>query len=266
MRIGFFDSGLGGLLIAQSVIKAMPDYDYVYLGDTLHVPYGKRSKQTIYDYSESCVDYLFREQNCQLIVTACNTVSAAALRQLQQSYLPAHYPDRRILGVVVPTLEAAKDSGHTNIGVIATEYTINSNIYKEELEKVSADIQITQKATPLLVPLIEHDGVKYSDEILNDYLKPLKKSYITALILGCTHYPRMKCKIQNILGEGITILSQDDIIPVKLQDYLNRHPEHTSKLTRTRTRCYLVTDLTESYQTTAQSLCSEEITLENVVI
>jgi glutamate racemase len=266
LKIGFFDSGLGGLLITQAVIKKMPQYDYIYLGDTLHVPYGKRSKEAILNYSKASIDYLFSTHNCQIIITACNTVSASVLRTLQQEYLPKHYPERRILGVVVPTLESAMDGGYSEIGVIATESTISSNIYKDELEKVSKDITIHQQSAPLLVPLIEHNGVEWAEPILKNYLKPLMNENIEALILGCTHYPRMKRDIQNIIGSDITLISQDEIIPDKLSDYLERHPESEQLLTRSGTRKYLVTDLTDSYQLTARSLCHEDIHLEKIVL
>ena len=265
MKIGFFDSGLGGLLIARAASKHLPQYDTMYLGDTLRVPYGKRSKEFIYEFSLKAVDWLFRN-DCNLIITACNTVSVAALRRLQQEYLPEHYPDRRILGVVVPTLEEAIASGHKRIGVIATDYTIRSRVYEEELGNIDPDIAIIQNQAPLLVPLIEHDGLQWADPILKHYLEPIQEQNADCLILGCTHYTRIKDKIKDICGDDFTILSQDEIIPLKLKDYLDRHPEIETKLSKSSTHNYYVTDLTDGYQQMAQIIFGESISLQKVVL
>jgi len=245
MKIGIFDSGLGGLLITRAIHDALPDYDLVYIGDTLHVPYGSRSKEAVYSLSENVIDYLFKEQDCALIIVACNTASASALRPLQQQYLTKHYPDRRILGVVIPTLETAIDLGHTNIGLIATENIIQSNIYGEELCKLKADLTLHTQATPLLVALIEHDGLEWVTPILKSYLKPLCQENIQSLILGCTHYPHLKSLIRAELGDDITLISQDEIIPKKLKNYLDRHPEINTRLSKTGLIDFLVTDLTD---------------------
>lgn len=171
MKLGVFDSGLGGLLIARAIRETLPDVDMVYFGDTLHLPYGNRSVEAIYAYSRNAMDFLFA-QDCQLVVTACNTVSASALRPLQQVYLPARFPDRRILGVVVPTLECCLDRGYKNLGVIATHHIVRSGIYAAELTKLDPAIKIHQQATPLLVPMIENDGMKWIRPVLEEYLAP----------------------------------------------------------------------------------------------
>ncbi len=147
-KIGVFDSGLGGLFIADSIRKRMPDYDYLYLGDTLHLPYGRRSDAAIYDLSEKAMRYLFA-QGCDLIIMACNTASAAALRKLQQGFLAREFPERRILGVVVPTLEVAIDHGAERIGLLATQRTVQSNIYEAELRKINPAVTLTAVAAPL---------------------------------------------------------------------------------------------------------------------
>ena len=263
MKLGIFDSGLGGLLIAKSIREHIPDIDIVYFGDTLHLPYGKRSKKSIYEYSKSAIEFLF-EADCNLIITACNTVSASALRQLQQEYLPnSQYADRRILGVVVPTLECAIELAHKNIGVIATNYTVHSNIYEEELQKIDNDINIFQVNTPLLVPLIENDGEQWLDSVLEHYLTPLLDKNIECLILGCTHYPFLKDKIRRIVGEDISLISQDEIIPLKLEEYLARHPDISDKITRNGSAKFMVSDITEGYIRAARKIYGEEINIEH---
>jgi glutamate racemase len=166
MRIGIFDSCLGGLVIAKAIFKRLPKYDYVYLGDTKNLPYGEKSPKQIFGYTKTAMDFLFN-QNCQLILIACNTSSALALRKLQQQYLPANYPTRRILGVVVPTLEIA-DSVHRGkrIGVIGTSATIKSHIYKKELNKIDKKAKIFELSTPKLVPLIESNSLQTAQKTL----------------------------------------------------------------------------------------------------
>ncbi|HRQ62222.1 MAG TPA: aspartate/glutamate racemase family protein, partial [Alphaproteobacteria bacterium] len=147
----------------------MPDLDMVYFGDTLHLPYGNRSQEAIHTYTRNAMGFLF-QQGCKLIIVACNTASAAALRQLQQQWLPGVYSDRRILGVVVPTLEAAIDGGHRNIGLLATNYIVKSDIYGEELKKINPAITLHSIAAPLLVPMIENDGLEWVEPALSRYL------------------------------------------------------------------------------------------------
>lgn len=254
MKLGIFDSGLGGLVIAKAIHEQMPDLDFLYYGDTLHLPYGNRSKQAIFEYTKNAMIKMF-EQDCSLIIIACNTASAAALRMLQQQWLPNAYPDRNIIGVVVPTLETAIDLGHHNIGLIATNYIIESNVYAEELSKINNNINLTQKATPLLVPLIEHDGMQWADDVLKKYLKDFTQ--IECLILGCTHYPALRQNIRNILGKETAVLGQDEIIPVKLAQYLENHPEY--QIDRTGKQEFYVSDLTQNYLTAARTIYGEDI-------
>ncbi len=246
-KIGVFDSGLGGLFIANAIRKRLPDYDYLYLGDTLHLPYGRRSDDAIYDLSEKAMRYLF-EQGCDLIVMACNTASAAALRRLQQGFLLREYPDNRILGVIVPTLEVAIEQGAHRIGLLGTERTVHSNIYELELQKINPQVSLHAVASPLLVPLIEHNGEKYYDAVLGDYLKPLMEAKIESLILGCTHYVALKDTVNKLTGNSVRLISQDDIIPGKLADYLHRHPEMNARLTKGGSFEVQATDLNESFR------------------
>lgn len=260
MKLGVFDSGLGGLLISKAIRDHIPDIDMMYLGDTLHVPYGNRSQEAIFGYTRKAMEFLF-EQDCALIVVACNTASAAALRRLQQEWLPHAYPDRRILGVVVPTLEAALDSGYRSIGLLATNYIVRSNIYGEELQKLRPDIQLHPLAAPLLVPMIENDGLEWVESALQKYLAPVQGRGLDSLILGCTHYPLIKAQVQKVLP-GVALLSQDDIIPPKLSDYLHRHPDMNGRIGRGGESLFYVSDITQSYADAAERLYGHPLNLQ----
>jgi glutamate racemase len=258
MKLGIFDSGLGGLTIARAVYEALPELDMLYYGDTLHVPYGNRSDEAIYGYTRASMELMF-EKGCQLIVMACNTASAAALRRLQQTWLPESYPGRNIIGVVVPTLEAAIDEGFSNLGLIGTNYIIRSEIFKTELQKINPAIRIHQVATPLLVPLIENDGGAWVEDVLASYVNPLLDQRIECLILGCTHYASIKVQAQKVCGPYVRILSQDDLIPAKLRDYLDRHAEYADAIGKSGKAEFFVSDLTESYLKGARQIYGKDI-------
>lgn len=264
MKLGVFDSGLGGVMIARAMRELIPDVDMVYLGDTLHLPYGNRSEDAIFTYTQNAVDYLFRELGCQLIIMACNTASASALRKIQQSYLPEHFPERRVLGVVVPTMEYALDQGYERLGLIGTNYTVRSNIYEEELQKINPDIRIFQVNTPLLVPLIEDDGMEWIDSVLDKYIQPLLKRDIQALILSCTHYSFLKDRIRD--RYKIDVLSQDEIVPLKLHHYLERHPRISDRIGRHGRECFYVTDLTPNYSEKASAFFKKDIILQQTQV
>lgn len=249
MKIGVFDSGLGGLSILKSIHDAMPDYDYIYLGDTLHVPYGRRSAQTIRSLTTQAVATL-TAMDCQLIIIACNTACAYALRDIQQNWLPNHAPDNRILGVIVPTLEAVNDSGLSDLALLATNSTIASRIYHQELAKLIPNIQIKDQAAPLLVPLMENDGWGLIEQTLKTYLAPYQNKAIQGLILGCTHYGQLAPQIQAILPE-CQLFSQNIIIPQKLQDYLTRNHALQNRLSRNGTVALYVTDMTDHFRENA---------------
>ncbi len=262
MRIGIFDSGLGGLTIALSIIWRLPQYSYIYLGDTKRVPYGNRSQEVIHEFTSQALDYLFA-QDCQLVIIACNTASAEALRKSQQEYLPRHQPDRKVLGVLIPAAEAAVELASKGpIGVIATSATVESGSYEREIKRLNPEADVIQKATPLLVPLVENDGLKYVEPVLRDYLADL--SGVGSIILGCTHYCLIKDQVRALVD--VPVISQDEVVPDKLADYLNRHPETETKLGRSGERRYCVTDLTTSYFELAQRLTGEAVNLELVCI
>lgn len=224
MKIGIFDSGLGGLIIARAIRKDMPSYDYVYLGDTKNLPYGNKSQKQIYKNTVKAITYLF-EKNCFLVIVACNTVSSQALRKVQQEWLPkSKYKDRRVLGVIRPTAEVTGKS--SRIGLIGTVRTIDSTAYMQELQKINPKIKLFTQATPNLVPMVE-SGV-FDEKILKRYLSVFKN--IDSLILGCTHYGLLEKEIKEILGPKVKIVAQERFIPLKLKDYLKRHPEITKKI------------------------------------
>ena len=258
--IGVFDSGFGGLTIFKELVKKLPQYNYIYLGDSARAPYGNRSQDLIFEWTQQAVDYLFEpphqtfgsggKHGCQLIILACNTASAEALRKIQQEYLPLKYPKRRVLGVIRPTAEEAiKITKNNKIGVIGTERTVSSEAFIKEIKKLNSSIKVFQQACPLLVPMIEAGGHDWEgvDLILKKYLTPLIGKKIDTLILGCTHYPIIKDKIKKITGQ-IQLISQEEIIGPKLVDYLKRHPEIEKKLGKSKKRIFLTTDSTDRFQ------------------
>ena len=259
-KIGVFDSGLGGLFIANSIRKRLPDYDYIYLGDTLHIPYGRRSDADIYNLSENAMRYLFA-QGCDLVIMACNTASASALRKLQQGFLAREFPENRILGVVVPTLEVAIEHGAHRIGLLATQRTIQLHVYEDELRKINPFVQLVCVPSPLLVPLIEDGGEKYLDAVLTDYLKPMVEAKVQSIILGCTHYVALKEYVLRITDGEMDLISQDDIIPGKLEDYLNRHPEMQERLSRSGSFEIHATDTNENFLKNIKEIAGDKAKL-----
>ena len=264
MNIGIFDSGLGGLLVTSALIRQMPEYSYRYLGDTKHVPYGNRSHQTIREYTEEAIRYLVTEQQCSLIVVACNTASAQALREIQQDFLPSTFPNVRVLGVIVPTVEAVCQLPITKVGLLATQVTVNSEAYLHEIAKRRPELQIVQQAAPLLVPIIEYEGIEWSEPILRHYLKPLLTENVEAVLLGCTHYAAIVDQIRPLLPEGTQLICQNDIVPNSLSRYLELHPDVAEQLDLTSQHRFLVTDLGEGYAELAGRLYGDMVPLELV--
>ena len=263
MKIGVFDSGLGGLLITKAFVTSLSQYDYAYLGDTKRVPYGNRSHDTIYEFLKEGVQFLF-ENDCKLIIVACNTASAQALRRIQQEYLPIHYPDRRVLGVIIPTCESAlEDDSVKAVGILATSATVASQAYVHELHKINPHILVFQQAAPLLVPFVENDSIHLAGPALMEYLVPFAGK-IDALLLGCTHYPILRHEIEEIVGPNVKIVSQDEIIPKKLANYLTRHPEIERDLSKGGTCHLFVTDLTHSMKNSVSKWFGDIVGLEVV--
>jgi len=234
MKIGIFDSGLGGKLILDAARGQLPQYDYAYYGDTAHVPYGDRSEEEIYELTQAGVTYLFEQEGCALVVVACNTSSAESVRRLQNEYIPQSFPDRKVLGVIVPTLETVVRSTCQKVLLIGTRRTIESDKYQIELDKLHSDITLTQAATPTLVPYIE--AGEY-DQTLAEILSTLKTDQATdfvydGIILGCTHYSVLADSLQQILGERVQVFAQTNIIPHKLKTYLVAHDELEVRMTQ----------------------------------
>ncbi len=247
MKIGIFDSGLGGLFVTKEIIKKMPNYDYIYLGDTANLPYGTRSQKQIYELTKKSVSYLFN-QGCAIVILACNTASSQALRKLQRVFLPRYFPDRAILGVIIPSAEAALGGSASwdkkpRVGIIATPATVKSKTYVKEIKLLSPKAKVYQQATPLLVPMIESSGSKETQPALKAYLRGLLSKKIDTIILGCTHYGILKSQVRGIVGPKIKIISQNEVVPGKLKDYLQRHREITVRLTKKRRAKFLVTKL-----------------------
>lgn len=223
-KLGIFDSGLGGLVTLRAIRRLLPQYDYIYFGDTKHVPYGNRSQVEIKKLTIEALEFLFA-QNCSLVIIACNTASAKALRSLQTSWLPKYYPDKKVLGVIVPTIEtASKDKKRQRIGLIATASTVRSKVYEHELNKINPSQQVVALPAPLLVPLIESNRIFAAEREAILLVQKIMASNTTTLILGCTHYAIIKQKLRKAFPQ-LTVISQDEIVPLKLKAYLRKHPE-----------------------------------------
>ncbi|MBI5405722.1 glutamate racemase [Candidatus Kaiserbacteria bacterium] len=264
LRIGIFDSGFGGLHVLRSVVRTLPKYDYVYLGDTARAPYGDRSQRTIYAYTKQAVDFLF-SRGCGIVIIACNTASSEALRKIQDEYGAR----KKVLGVLIPAAEeAVRRTKNRRVGVIATRSTVASSKFVRELAKLDPNTRVFQKACPLLVPLIEageHNSCE-TETILKKYLAPLLEKKIDTLILGCTHYGILKRKIRKIIGPDIAIVSEEGVVPEKLKRYLARHPEIEETLgTRLRTRFY-TTDRTDRFEHLGSKFFGKKIRVEKAVL
>lgn len=253
--IGVFDSGIGGLTVFKEIVGRLPEYDYVYLGDNARVPYGTRSFETVYQYTRECVQHLF-DMGCRLVIIACNTASAKALRTIQQRDL-VHLPKRyRVLGVIRPTTEIV--GNHTrsrHVGILATQGTVSSQSYEIEINKFFPDIQVYQEACPMWVPLVEANehSSPGADYFVKKYLDSLlqKSPRIDAIILACTHYPLLIKKIRQVIPDNITLLAQGGIVADSLADYLQRHPEMEQLCTRNNSVKYYTTESTEDFNSKA---------------
>lgn len=261
--IGVFDSGYGGLSVLKEVVRRLPEYDYLYLGDNARTPYGTRSFETVYQYTLQCLEFLF-QQGCRLVIIACNTSSAKALRTIQQKDLPRIDPDRRVLGVIRPTTEIVGDysrSGH--IGILATQGTIASLSYPLEIARFFPNTHVFQQACPLWVPLVEHqeyDGPG-ADYFVEKNLGQLfaQSTDIDTIVLGCTHYPLLLGKIRKWLPKPCTVLSQGPIVAESLAGYLQRHPEIAAQCSRGGSRQFLTTDATETFDHQAAIFFGTEV-------
>lgn len=268
--IGVFDSGYGGLTVLKEFIGKLPQYDYLYLGDNARAPYGTRNFETVYQYTLQCVKELFNN-GCRLVILACNTASAKALRTIQQKDLPLLDPSLRVLGVIRPTTELAGNYTHTRkVGIFATKGTVLSNSYVVEIEKFFPDVEVIQEACPTWVPLVENneyqsDGADYFIRKHVDHLLAVEPD-IDTIILGCTHYPLLYDKIRAFTPPHIRIISQGSIVADSLADYLQRHPEVEQWCSKGGTRNYLTTDDPESFNEQAGIFLGQQVFSQQVRI
>jgi glutamate racemase len=263
VKIGIFDSGLGGLIVAAPIMEQLAEYDFIYLGDAKRVPYGDRSPEEIYEFTLQALRFLFAH-DCKLVIVACNTVSAEALHRVQTEFLPQEFPDRQVLGVVIPVVEeAVKVTRNNKIGVIGTTVTVASGVFIQEITKLAPDCQVTQEAATDLVPLIEHEQGK-TEAALRNYLEPIIAAGVDTLILGCTHYPMLKVDISRMLPQGITIVSPEEVMLAKLDDDLQRHPEIDHLLSRNGSRTFMLTQTTRGIESLADRLFGQDIELKLV--
>jgi glutamate racemase len=271
MRIGIFDSGFGGLTIYRSISARLPGYDYVYLGDNARTPYGHRSFDVVYRFTCEAVRFLF-DQDCALIVIACNTASAKALRSVQQRLLPALHPDRRVLGLIRPSVEALWGlPQHRTVALWGTVGTVQSRSYAIELQKIRPDLRLLEIPCPLLVPLVENG------ELRGDGLSFFIRKYwaqtvaaagqdVDALLLACTHYPLLQEEIRKVVPPGVALLSQGEIVAPSLADYLRRHPEIESRLSHGGSTRFLTTDSSEAFSRLGELFLGHPVSSERVTL
>lgn len=268
--IGIFDSGYGGLTILRCIRQLMPQYDYLYLGDNARTPYGTRSFEVVYEFTSQCVEKLF-EMGCHLIIIACNTASAKALKSIQVNDIPQLDEHRRVLGIIRPTVESLGDITRTrHIGILATPGTIKSMSYPMEIHKLFPDIRVTGEACPIWVPLVETGEYRCegTDFFIEKHVRALldKDPKIDTIVLGCTHYPLLLERIRKYVPENIRIVSQGEYVASSLQDYLFRHPEIDAKCTKNGECRYLTTESTEQFLPSASIFLNESIKAETISI
>ena len=268
--IGVFDSGYGGLTILSKIREALPQYDYIYLGDNARTPYGSRSFEIVYEFTLQAVTKLF-EMGCHLVILACNTASAKALRSIQINDLPLLDPNRRVLGVIRPTVECiGQITKNRHVGVLATAGTIKSESYPMEIHKLFPDVQVSGNACPLWVPLVENNEAQHegADYFVEKYIQELlaKDNQIDAVILGCTHYPLLLDKIRQYMPTSIQIVAQGELVAQSLKDYLKRHPEMDARCTKGATCSYYTTEAEEKFSESASTFLNENVHVERIMI
>lgn len=270
--IGIFDSGYGGLTVLSKIRAELPNYDYIYLGDNARAPYGTRSFELVYKFTLQAVKHLF-SRGCHLVILACNTASAKALRSIQQKDLPTLDPNRRVLGVIRPTVEALHTITKTNhIGVVATTGTVLSQSYELELKKTAPHIDVSSQACPMWVPLVENNEFNKpgADYFIKQGIDNLlsRDEQIDSILLGCTHYPLLQDKIELFSPNNVKIIAQGEYVARSLKDYLQRHPNMDQRCTKQGTCHYLTTESRSKFKDSASIFLKdainnvEQITLE----
>jgi len=270
--IGVFDSGYGGLTILKEFLNDLPEFDFIYLGDNARAPYGSRSFEVVYEYTLQAVKKLF-EMGCHLVILACNTASAKALRNIQQNDLPILDPNRRVLGVIRPAVESIGDftrNGH--VGIFGTVGTVLSNSYPIELEKWAGGkvVQTTQEACPIWVPLVENYEIDSpgTDYFVSKNIKNLLAAdlEIDSIILGCTHYPLLMPVIRKFVPEGIQLLEQGKVVSAKLVEYLNNHPEMNAEISKSGRVKYYTTENRTVFDKNAATFIGRNIKSEKIIL
>ena len=268
--IGIFDSGYGGLTVLSGIKQVMPEYDYIYLGDNARAPYGSRSFESVYEFTLEAVEWFFT-QGCHLVILACNTASAKALRTIQQVNLPAIDPHKRVLGVIRPTVECLTGLSQTNhIGVLGTEGTIQSQSYEIEINKLHPALTVTGEACPMWVPLVENREFDKpgADYFVKQHVDRLltKDPLIDTLLLGCTHYPLLLPVINRFLPAHMKVISQGSYVANSLKDYLHRHPEMAERCTKNGTVRYFTTESPKKFKQQASLFLNEAVDAERTTL
>lgn len=266
--IGIFDSGYGGLTVFKSIAALLPQYDFIYLGDNARAPYGNRSFETVHQYTLQCMEWFFG-MGCPLVIVACNTASAKALRTIQQQDLPRIAPKERVLGVIRPTAEVIGSYTRTNaVGVLGTKGTVSSCSYEIEIGKLFPEVTVYSQACPMWVPLVEYGEYdsKGADYFVQQYLDELmnKAPEIDTILLACTHYPLLLEKIEKYLPPHITIVTQGNIVAHSLIEYLDRHSEMERRLTKSGNKRFFTTDDTADFNQHATTFFGATIQSEFV--
>ena len=268
--IGIFDSGYGGLSILNKIRKLLPQYDYLYVGDNARAPYGNRSFEVVYEFTLQAVQWLFK-QNCNLVILACNTASSKALRTIQQKDLPQIDPQRRVLGIIHPTVECIEKKTQTrHIGILGTSGTITSDSYPIEIRKLFSDIIVESEACPMWVPLVENDEYNKpgADYFVKQHIDNIlaKDPLIDTIILACTHYHLLKKKIRAFLPDSIKIVAQGKLVAKSLENYLHRHPEIETRCSKNSTCLYYTTESKDKFEIMASRFLKEKIEVERISI
>ena len=268
--IGIFDSGYGGLTILREIRKIMPQHDYLYLGDNARTPYGTRSFDVVYEFTIQAVRYLFK-QGCHLVILACNTASAKALRTIQQNDLPRLAPNRRVLGVIRPTVEVIGDISKTHhVGIMATPGTVRSKTYELEIAKLFPDFKVTSEACPMWVPLVENEeyNTPGADYFVKKNIDSLLQQdpQIDSVILGCTHYPLLRDKIRQWMPDNIHVIEQGNYVAQSLKEYLYRHDDMSEHITSEGTIRFLTTEQADVFQAKAAIFMDTAVEAERVFL
>lgn len=268
--IGIFDSGYGGLTVFRSIADKLPQYDYIYLGDNARSPYGDHDFDTVYQFTLECVEWLFK-QGCPLVILACNTASARALRSIQQNVLPEKYPDKRVLGVIRPTAEVIGNyTKSRTVGVMGTRGTVKSESYPIEINHFFSDVKVYQQSCPMWVPLIENNEhlKPGADFYVKEYVESLlaKSEDIDCVLLACTHYPLLIPKIEQYLPKSVKLLSQGDIVASSLDKYLMKHPEIEFKISKGSKKMFFTTGDSSVFDKHATIFFDESVVSNRIAI